>query len=414
MEKLQRLTHHLASQTGVVIVAAGSGSRCHSKRPKQFMDIAGQSVLAHNLHRFRALFPDSPIIVVHHVDHHPYLAAMEQTLAGVALVEGGQTRADSVRAGLAALRCHGPGAVLIHDAARPFVETDICERLLASLEREQAAVPALAVADTLKRGEVGYVTETVERTALYAIQTPQAFKYALIDELHQRAFADGVPALSDDAALCEHYDVRVALVEGSPTLQKITTPSDIEQARRSIHNNDGGQMERSDEIRIGSGFDVHQLIPFSPDTPQGRQVIRLGGVDIPHSHYLKGHSDADVVLHAVTDAVLGALGEGDIGEHFPPSEERYRGADSALFIEDMRQLMQTRSASLVNADITLIGERPKIGPHKPAIRERVAELMGVEPSRINIKATTTEGLGFTGRREGLAVHAVVSLRLVAG
>ncbi len=407
MTKKQKIDTH---QIGIVIVAAGNGERCGLDVPKQYAALGGIPVLMHTLGHLRRALPNAHYVLVIGADHQPFLDVCD--VGDAIIVRGGDTRQASVQAGLEALQDANISHVLIHDAARPFVSAHVCNRLLAALETERAAVPGIPVADTLKsvetaplltsprkQGEEYKVSGTINRAGLYRIQTPQAFDYPTILDAHRRAQHEQWETVTDDAGLCERLDIPVAMVEGDEHLFKITTKDDMERAQHMISN--------MHETRTGFGYDVHRLLPH--DAPN--QTIRLGGIDIPHTHYLKGHSDADVVLHALTDALLGALGEGDIGEHFPPSDDSFKNMDSARFVRHACDLMKERDACLTNADITIIGERPKISPHKQAMRERIADILGVDIARINIKATTTEGLGFEGRQEGIAVHAIVIMTL---
>ncbi len=379
----------------IIIVAAGSGTRFGSVVPKQYHSLQGKPVVAHSIERLHASFPNVPMVLVQHADQTHYTPP-----AYVQVVNGAATRQASVYAGLQALAGRGITHVLIHDAARPYVDGDVCARLTEALATHQAVIPALPVSDTVKRVSVGRVVETLDRMALVAVQTPQAFAYEMIYRLHKEAAEQGADTLTDDAGLCEAAGIPVATVKGASLMRKITHPEDMQHFSTP-----------APRFRVGMGYDVHRLLPFAADVPSARQVIRLGGIDVPHTHYLEGHSDADVVLHALTDALLGAIGEGDIGQHFPPSDMQFRQMDSARFVEHACALLAARGWILVNADITLIGERPKISPYRDAMRARIAEILGVESSAVNVKATTTERLGFEGKGEGLAAQAVVSVQV---
>jgi 2-C-methyl-D-erythritol 4-phosphate cytidylyltransferase/2-C-methyl-D-erythritol 2,4-cyclodiphosphate synthase len=304
------------------------------------------------------------------------------------LIEGGAERADSVRAGLAAIDAD---AVLVHDAARPFCPPAVVDRLLASLEFHDGAAPVLPVGDTLSRIE-GNLGDPVDRAGLVRVQTPQAFR---LDKLKAAYEGWSGPSPTDETTVLRAAGMKVAAVEGHPALEKLTLPADFERAEQWL----AGRLSP----RTGMGFDVHA---FSGEGP-----IILGGVEVPHSRGLAGHSDADVVLHAITDALLGAAGLGDIGEHFPPSDERWKGADSSLFLSHAVELLRQRGAIIDHVDCTVIGEAPKVGPYRPTMRARIAEIAGLRIDQVSIKATTTEGLGFTGRREGIAAQAVASIRL---
>jgi 2-C-methyl-D-erythritol 4-phosphate cytidylyltransferase/2-C-methyl-D-erythritol 2,4-cyclodiphosphate synthase len=307
-------------------------------------------------------------------------------------VQGGATRQASARAGLEALASDPPDLVLIHDAARPLVPPAVIDRLLGALEQADGAIPALPVADTLKRAKAGQVGATVARENLFRVQTPQAFRFARILEAHRGARAE----VTDDAALIEADGGRVVLVEGDPMLEKVTAPGDLARLER---------LYFPTELRVGTGFDVHRL-------QAGRRLV-LCGVEIPHAQGLAGHSDADVGIHALCDAIYGALAEGDIGRHFPPSDMTFKDMDSAIFLRHAAARVAARGGVIANVDVTLICERPKIAPHASAMMARLAELLGIDAGRVSVKATTTEKLGFTGRMEGIAAQAAVMLLVPA-
>ncbi len=374
-------------------MAAGSGTRFGSDLPKQYQLLHGKPVVAHSVERLRACFPEAPLVLVCDPAHTYY-----QTPSDVQVVAGGTTRQASVYAGLRALEGQRVTHVLIHDAARPFVDASACFRLIAALREHEAAVPVVPLSDTLKRVAAGMVAETLDRAEIMAVQTPQAFHYEMILALHRAAAGENNRAFTDDAGICEAAGVTVATVEGAASMKKITYGEDL-----------AGYAATAPAMRVGMGYDVHRLLPFAQAVDAANRTIRLGGIDVPHTHYLEGHSDADVVLHALTDAVLGAIGEGDIGLHFPPSDMSFRKMDSARFVKHACRLMTAKGGALFNADITLIGERPKISPYREAMKERIAAIMGVDASVINVKATTTERLGFEGRGEGLAAQAIVSV-----
>ncbi len=325
------------------------------------------------------------------------VAQLDEALAGLAgwtAVAGGKTRAESVQAGLAALGGGSEQPVLVHDAARPFVSRAHVERLLAALADAEGAVPALPVPDTLKRGD-GLVSETVSRERLWRAQTPQAFALGRLRDAYARWPSGEEP--TDDAGVVERDGGRVAMVAGDPMLMKLTYPEDFLMAE---------QLAASQRItRTGFGVDAHR---FGPG-----QAIWLGGVQIAHDRGLIGHSDADAGLHALTDAVLGAIAEGDIGQHFPPSDPKWKGASSDQFLIHAVDLVKAKGGRMISADLTLICERPKIGPHRDAMRARIAELLGLALDRVSVKATTTEGMGFTGREEGLMAQAVVCVETPA-
>jgi 2-C-methyl-D-erythritol 4-phosphate cytidylyltransferase/2-C-methyl-D-erythritol 2,4-cyclodiphosphate synthase len=317
-------------------------------------------------------------------------------------VSGGDSRQASVLAGLEALTALGPERVLIHDAARPLLSPDIVDRVLDALDRHPACLAALPVADTLKQEADGRVRRTVDRRGLWRAQTPQGFHFEAILAAHRAARDEAAGEFTDDAAIAEWRGLEVALVAGSERNIKLTTAEDLDLAERLLRVPDAS----ASEIRHGTGFDVHAFAP-------GDHVM-LCGVRVPHDQALTGHSDADVGLHALTDAVLGAIGAGDIGDHFPPSDMRWRGAESGQFLAHAAALVAQAGGRIVHLDVTLICERPKIGPHKAAMRLLVAGLLGLDPGRVSVKATTTEGLGFAGRREGIAAMASATVELPQG
>ena len=375
-----------------LVVTSGRGERFGGDPPKQYLSLAGKPLLRHCLERLcRHTGIDGVRAVIHADDAGLYAAAAD----GLDLLEpvaGGVTRQDSARLGLESLLHQPPEVVLIHDAARPLVSTAVIDGVLQALHTYPAALPVLPVTDTLKRGAEGAVAGTVDRTGLYRAQTPQGFVYEGILQAH-REFAGA--ALTDDAALVEAAGLRVALVAGDEDNVKITEPADLARAERLLR-----AAWRS---CTGLGFDVHRLAP-------GDGILLLG-VRVPCPFRLIGHSDADVGLHALTDALLGTLGAGDIGSHFPPSDARWAGADSAIFLSHARDLVTAAGGRIEHVDVTLICEQPRIGPHRRAMVGRVAELLGLSPDRVSVKATTTEHLGFTGRGEGIAAQAVATVRL---
>ena len=375
-----------------LVVASGRGERFGGDPPKQYRALAGKPLLRHSLERLcRHPGVDRVRTVIHADDAALYASAVE----GLELLEpvpGGATRQDSVRLGLESLLRQPPELVLIHDGARPLVSATVIDRVLHALRTCPAALPVLPVTDTLKRGAEGIVAGTVNRADLYRAQTPQGFVYEGILRAHRR-FAGA--AMTDDAALAEADGLTIALVAGDEDNVKITEPADLARAERLLR--------AAWRPCTGLGFDVHRLAPGDG--------IRLLGVPVPCPFRLIGHSDADVGLHALTDALLGALGAGDIGSHFPPSEARWAGADSAIFVTHARDLVTAAGGRIDHVDVTLICEQPRIGPHRRAMVGRVAELLGLCPDRVSVKATTTEHLGFTGRGEGMAAQAVATVRL---
>ncbi len=373
-----------------VIAAAGSGSRAGGAIAKQWRELGGRPVLRWSVEGLAAAGAERLIVVTAAGDEE----RTRQTLAGfdqVEVVRGGEARADSVRAGLRALAPSAPEAVLVHDAARPFVAPRHVGPLLRRLQDADGAVPVLAVADTLKREAADGRLATVSRDGLMRVQTPQAFCF---DRLLQGYEGwSGAEPPTDDAAAVEQAGGRVVSAPGDPLLMKLTYPEDFDLAERLV-----GQARI---IRVGQGLDAHRFGPGSS--------VWLCGVEVPHEHGLVGHSDADVGLHALTDALLGAVGQADIGEHFPPSDPRWKGADSAQFVSHAVQLVGRAGGRVINADITLVCEAPRVRPHRDAMRARVAELLELSVDRISVKATTTEGMGFTGRREGVMGQAIVTV-----
>ena len=388
--------------TGVcaLIVAAGRGHRFGGDIPKQYATLAGRAVLRHTVGRFlRHPGIDRILVVIHPDDRNLY----DQALGGLDLPEpvpGGETRQDSVRLGLERLAADAPRKVLIHDAARPFVPDSVIDRVIGALDQEIGAIAALPVVDTLKRSEAGNIRETVSREDLWRAQTPQGFRFQEILAAHRvlATNGEGTPpgGLTDDAAVAHAAGHGVKLIEGATETFKVTTAEDLARAERWLA---GEEME----TRTGSGFDVHR---FGPG-----EFVTLCGIEIAHSAGLQGHSDADVGLHALTDAILGALSAGDIGQHFPPSDSRWKGADSALFLRHAMAMVTARGGRFVHCDITLICEAPKVGPHREKMQQRIAEILACDPQRINVKATTTERLGFAGRGEGIAAQATASVQL---
>jgi 2-C-methyl-D-erythritol 4-phosphate cytidylyltransferase/2-C-methyl-D-erythritol 2,4-cyclodiphosphate synthase len=372
-----------------VIVAAGAGLRAGPGEPKAWRMLGGKPVVRWSVEGLLAAGAQEAVVVV----AHDRLAEADEALAGLEgwrAVTGGRTRADSVQAGLAALTAGRNQLVLIHDAARPFVTRTHVDRLLAALALADGAVPALPIPDTLKRGE-GLIDETVSREGLWRAQTPQAFRLGKLKTAYRRWPAHEEP--TDDAAVIERAGGQVAMVPGDPMLMKLTYPEDFMLAE---------QLAASRRIvRMGLGIDAHRFGPGD--------VVWLCGIRIEHDLGLVGHSDADCGLHALTDAVLGAIGEGDIGEHFPPTDPRWKGASSDQFLSHAVRLVAAQGGRILNADVTLICERPKIRPHRDAMRQRLADLLGLPIHRVSVKATTTEGMGFTGREEGLMAQAVVAV-----
>jgi 2-C-methyl-D-erythritol 4-phosphate cytidylyltransferase/2-C-methyl-D-erythritol 2,4-cyclodiphosphate synthase len=372
-----------------ILVAAGSGSRFGGETPKQFLSLTGRAVIRHAADTLR-----EHVTLLQPVgDTAPIEAALEG-LPHLPPVPGGATRQASVLAGLEALAAEAPDIVLVHDAARPLIPAGTIAALLAALDRVPGAIPAIPVADTLKRVTDGLITATAAREGLFRAQTPQAFRFPVLLAAHR---AGAASLATDDAALLEAAGLAVAIVPGSEDNIKLTYPEDLRRLERA--------MIDTMIPRVGTGFDVHVL-------EAGRRLV-LCGIPIPHDKGLAGHSDADVGIHALCDAIYGAMAEGDIGRHFPPTESAWKDADSARFLAHAAGRIAARRGVLANADVTLICERPKIAPHAAAMAARLAGILRVDASRVSVKATTTEKLGFTGRGEGIAAQAVATILLPA-
>ena len=371
-----------------LIVAAGSGTRMGGEIPKQFRLLAGKAVLTHAVD---ALASHPAIDAVRVVIGGDQQELTRQALVGRSvgeLIIGGAERADSVRAGLGAIEAD---VILVHDAARPFCPPDVVDRLLEALDGAEGAIPALPVPDTLARTD-GLLGKAVDRAGLVRVQTPQAFRYrSLVDAYSQWSG----PSPTDESTVLRAAGRDVAVVAGDPMLEKLTTAADWQRAE--------AMLQSRLVSRTGLGFDVHA---FAGDGP-----IMMGGISIPHDRGLAGHSDADVVLHSITDALLGAAGLGDIGQHFPPSDPQWKGADSSIFLAHAAKLVREAGGIIDFVDCTVICEAPKVGPHRDAMRSRVAEILGLPISLVSIKATTTERLGFAGRREGIAAQALATIRM---
>lgn len=393
-----------SDKTIALIVAAGRGSRAGAGGPKQYRQLAGKTVLFRTIRAFL----DHPAIdgvrvIIHADDGELYAEAIGDISAHPKLLPpaiGGKERQDSVRLGLESLERAPPSIVLIHDAARPFIDTATISRVISGAAKCGGAIAALPVFDTLKKsggGENPHIVGTVSRDRLWRAQTPQGFQYQAILAAHRAAAGE---ALTDDAAVAERAGFSVSLVPGSPDNMKITQAEDFGMAEILL-----GRKKTMMEYRSGHGFDVHEF--------EAGDAVIICGVSIPHERKLKGHSDADVGMHALTDAILGAIGEGDIGDHFPPSEAKWKGAPSRVFLEKARDLVAGKDGAITHCDVTLICEAPKIGPHRAAMRAALSEILQIAVDRISVKATTTEQLGFTGRREGIAALATATVRIPA-
>jgi len=384
-------------RTAAIIVAAGRGLRAGPGGPKQYRSIGGRTVVAHALDAFCRHPGVSWVQPVCHADDSVSFAEATQGLTYLPPVPGGATRQASVCAGLKALAKLAPDVVLIHDAARPFVTAGVIDRAIAAAGKTGAAIPTIAVADTIKQVNAnGDVVGTPPRADLRIAQTPQSFQFDKILAAHERAARDGRDDFTDDAALAEWTGLTVATFEGDHLNMKLTTPEDFarEEARLAASLGD---------IRVGTGFDVHAF-------GDGDHLM-ICGVRVPYSRGFLAHSDGDVGLHALVDAILGALADGDIGSHFPPSDDKWKGAESNRFLDYAVQRVRARGGFIANLEVTLICEQPKIGPLRDEMRVRIAEIANVPVSRVSVKATTTERLGFAGRKEGIAATASATIRL---
>jgi 2-C-methyl-D-erythritol 4-phosphate cytidylyltransferase / 2-C-methyl-D-erythritol 2,4-cyclodiphosphate synthase len=374
-----------------LIMAAGKGQRFTSDLPKQYWQLGGKTILRHSIEAFLHHPKIQGVQVVIHPDHQEWYDQSVSALSLLPAIYGQESRQGSVYAGLQALSTWQPDYVLIHDAARPFVTAPLIDKIIEDSKKHNAAIPVIPVVDTLKQAVKDRI-KTIPRHDLYQTQTPQGFSFDLIVKAHEHFKEDLL--FTDDASLIEALEHSVALTQGEPNNFKITTKADYFR---------GQQMQQ--DIRVGNGFDVHAF-----ETGPG---LTLGGVFLDCGTALKGHSDADVVLHAITDAILGTIGAGDIGQHFPPSDPQWRGVASKKFVAHALELLYQKSGRLNHIDVTVIGEQPKISPHRDAILESLSMILNIPQERISLKATTTEKLGFTGRKEGLAALATVTV-LIGG
>ena len=387
----------------LIVAAAGRGTRLKGALPKQYLPCAGKPLIAHTLQALLDACPFAAVTVTIHADDRDLYQAAVAHLTPKARAAigpssiGGATRQESVLAGLEVLAAAAPDIVLIHDAARPFPTPGLVTRAIQAAEAHGAAAPGTRVSDTVKQVDPeGRVLATPPREGLRAVQTPQAFRFPLILDAHRRAAAAGVADLTDDVAAAEWAGAAAYVFEGDPGNIKVTAMEDFASAEARLSG-------RAAETRIGQGFDVHALVPGDH--------VWLGGVRIPHTQTLSGHSDADVVLHALADAIYGAIAEADIGAHFPPSDPHWKGAASSVFLAHAVERVRARGGALVNLDATLVCEAPKIGQHRDAMRAQIAEVAGIAIDRVAVKATTSERLGFPGRGEGIACLAVATVRL---
>ena len=379
------------SKSVALIVAAGRGHRFGGEMPKQYTQLDGAPVLRHTVMAFLSQPKIDHVRVVIHPDDMDLYEAATEGLGLKTPIFGGEERQDSVRLGLQQIADDAPDFVLIHDGARPYISADVISRVLDALGSAAGAIPTLPLTDTIKRVIDGKIVATEDRFELWRAQTPQGFRYSDILNAHLKLTGQ---SLTDDAAICEAVGLTVVRVDGDDKNVKITTLSDIQAS-------DNGEIFK--ETRSGIGFDVHRFA-------DGDHVV-LCGVKIAHTHSLEGHSDADVALHALTDALLGAVGEDDIGHFFPPSDEQWRGVASDQFVSHAVKLIDSKGGRIVNVDITMMCEAPRVGPYRLLMRERVATILKISPSRVNVKATTTEKLGFTGRGEGIAAQAIANVEI---
>ena len=384
-----------------VIVAAGRGTRAGGDLPKQFRQVGGEVMLGRTLSMFLEhpnVSAVLPVINADDVELYAQLSAgMDTNPCLISPVFGGATRQASVRAGLEALGSRNPDYVLIHDAARPFASHDLLSRAMTAVQKTGAAIPALPVTDTVKTIDgLGRVDKTLDRASLRLVQTPQAFAFSPLLDAHRRAKAAGREDFTDDSALAEWAGMKVDVFAGEPGNIKITNAEDFARSEAM-------QFAAMGDVRTGTGIDVHAFGP-------GDHVM-IGGVRIAHDHALVGHSDADVGLHALVDAILGALADGDIGSHFPPSDPQWKGAASDKFLSFAVERVAARGGRIAHLDLTIVCEQPKIGPHRDAIRDRIAKICSLGIGRVAVKATTSEKLGFTGRGEGIAAYATATVRL---
>jgi 2-C-methyl-D-erythritol 4-phosphate cytidylyltransferase/2-C-methyl-D-erythritol 2,4-cyclodiphosphate synthase len=380
-----------------VVVAAGRGFRAGGEGPKQYREIGGEPVIRSSL---KGLVGHPGIAMVQPVIHPDDTALFQAAAAGLDVLDpvfGGATRQASVRAGLEKLSSRRPDLVLVHDAARPFASAALISRGIAAARACGAAIPALAIADTVKTVDPsGVVTGTIERAQLRLVQTPQAFAFATLLDAHQRARAAGREDFTDDAALAEWAGIKVGTFAGEAANVKLTTADDFVRAGVA-------ELAALTDVRTGFGYDVHAF--------GAGDHVTLGGVRIAHTHGLSGHSDADVALHALVDAILGALADGDIGVHFPPSDPQWRGVSSDRFLAFAIERVRARKGRIAHLDVNVVCEAPRIGPHRDAMRMRIAEIAGIDLTRVAVKATTSEKLGFIGRSEGMAAFATATVRL---
>jgi 2-C-methyl-D-erythritol 4-phosphate cytidylyltransferase / 2-C-methyl-D-erythritol 2,4-cyclodiphosphate synthase len=383
-----------------VIVAGGSGLRVGGEIPKQYQLIGGKPVIWWTLKAFLEHPAVSFVQCVIGAGHEALYKAATQGLTLTAFVVGGPTRQESCRIGVEACGSAKPTKVLVHDAARPFISSELISQVIAELEHADAVIPGLAVADTMKFAPGGVITKTVDRSAMWFVQTPQGFSFSKILDAHRKAAREEQIGLTDDAAVAELAGMEVRIVAGEQRNKKLTTKADVEAANAEL--NMRLFVDRPD-VRVGQGIDFHVF--------EKGKFVTLCGVEVPHTQKLKGHSDADVAMHALTDAILGAIGEGDIGTHFPPSNMQWKNAASTMFLDKAMSLLVARGGVLSNVDVTILAEAPKISQHISAMKAVLAPLLQISADRIAIKATTTETMGSIGRKEGMAAFATATIRL---
>jgi len=387
----------MVPSVAVVVVAAGRGVRAGGGLPKQYRELAGEPVIRSSLSLFSWHGQIGPVQAVINPDDRALYEAAAKGLRLLPPVSGGATRQASVRAGLEALTAAKPDIVLVHDAARPFCSSELVARAIAACAKSGAAIPALEVTDTIKRVDAdGVVTGTVNRAELRSVQTPQAFAFPALLDAHRRAAKENRDDFTDDAALAEWAGLKVTVFAGETGNVKLTTEEDFAKA-------EARRIASLADLRTGNGFDVHAF-------GDGDHVW-LGGLKIPHDRGLTGHSDADVALHAIVDAILGAIADGDIGKHFSPNDPRWKGASSDQFLKFAIERVSQRGGRVAHIDLTIVCEAPRIGPHRDAMRAKIAEIAGIAVERVAVKATTSEQLGFTGRREGIVAMATATVRL---
>ncbi len=388
------------AHVAAIVVAAGQGVRAGGDLPKQFRRIGGDTLLQRALSAFAGVPGVSLVQPVIRAEDLALVRTLTDGMNILTPISGGATRQASVRAGLEALEPRKPDIVLVHDAARPFASANLIVRAIAAAEKTGAAIPALPVTDTVKRVDAdGIIETTLDRNSIRLVQTPQAFAFPALLDAHRRAAAQGREDFTDDAALAEWAGMKVSVFEGETANIKLTTPDDFMRA-------EAAQSAALGDVRTGSGFDVHAFGP-------GDHVI-LGGIRIPCDKALTGHSDADVALHALTDAILGALADGDIGVHFPPSDPQWRGASSDRFLVFAVDRVRARGGRIAHLDLTIVCEFPRISAHRDTMRANIARLARIDTERVAVKATTSEKLGFTGRGEGIVAHATATVRLPWG